>query len=209
MVPQAAQSHTPTLHLEPHQKNCTFVENSLWDWLVVANSAPRLNFLNIFKYCIRGPLTPTYKHPFVHFRPCFRLCAVWRTSRSSGSEKRSSHDHASFNPNAWIEWRNGPVYPMACRAHSSLGHHGDTLILCPSSTTRGGEGGCLRHSGPESHRGLGSPSLKHHSISGRECVCLHSSPLHLNPLPIQPVHIGGWLMPANVRWHTVTHKGIK
>ena len=27
------------------------------------NSATRLNFLNVFKYCIRGPLTPIYKHP--------------------------------------------------------------------------------------------------------------------------------------------------
>ena len=27
------------------------------------NSAPRLNFLNILKYCIKVPLTPIFKHP--------------------------------------------------------------------------------------------------------------------------------------------------
>ena len=34
--PQAAQGHTPTLLLDPPLKNGTFVESSLWDWLVVA-----------------------------------------------------------------------------------------------------------------------------------------------------------------------------
>jgi hypothetical protein len=28
--------HIPTLHLDPPLKNGTFVESSLWDWLVVA-----------------------------------------------------------------------------------------------------------------------------------------------------------------------------
>jgi hypothetical protein len=57
---QAAQGHTPTLHLDQPLKNITFVESLLWDWLVVAVTnpyAPRLNFLNAFKYCIRGKLT--------------------------------------------------------------------------------------------------------------------------------------------------------
>ena len=34
--PQAAQGHTPTLHLDPPLKNATFMERSLWDLLVVA-----------------------------------------------------------------------------------------------------------------------------------------------------------------------------
>jgi hypothetical protein len=34
--PQAAQCHTPTLHLDPPLKNDNFVESSLWDWFVVA-----------------------------------------------------------------------------------------------------------------------------------------------------------------------------
>ena len=34
--PQAAQGPTPCLQLDPPLKNATFVERSLWDWLVVA-----------------------------------------------------------------------------------------------------------------------------------------------------------------------------
>ena len=34
--PPGAQGHTPTLLLDPPLKNVTFVESSLWDWLVVA-----------------------------------------------------------------------------------------------------------------------------------------------------------------------------
>jgi hypothetical protein len=55
--PQAAQGHTSTLLLDPPLKNGTF-EGKLNVGLARrgCNFAPRLKFLNVFKYCIRGPL---------------------------------------------------------------------------------------------------------------------------------------------------------
>ena len=59
--PQAAQGHTPTLDLDPPLK-----KRHVCGKLIVGlahsacNSAPRQNFLNVFKYCFRGPLTAIY-----------------------------------------------------------------------------------------------------------------------------------------------------
>ena len=65
--PQAAQGHTPTLLLDPPLSSSFALKLQTQKWHVLGklnvrlarngcNSAPRLNFGNVFKYCIRGPL---------------------------------------------------------------------------------------------------------------------------------------------------------